>query len=264
MNIIAIDDEPLALRLLLEAIEEARPEANVEGFSDPDELVDYVKDNHVDVACLDIQIYDITGIELAKTIKEIQPRINIIFVTAYGDYVTDAMKMHASGYLRKPVVAEDIAKEFDDLRYEIEEGESLYKIKVKCFGSFEVFYPNGEIVHFSRAKSKEAFAYLVCKNGSSSTISELGTYLFEDEQYDDKKKNYIQKIVSTMSKDLEAAGLSDVIRKSYNSIAIDPKIIDCDYYHYLQEEDIPEAKYHGEFMDQYSWAEYFNNFDFYD
>lgn len=262
MNIIAIDDELPALNLLLEAINEAKPDATVTGFSDPDELVEYVKNNTVDVACLDIQIYDITGIELAKTIKEMQPRVNIIFVTAYGDYVTEAMKMHASGYLRKPVVAQDISRELEDLRYEINAGETAYKMKVKCFGSFEAFLPSGEIVRFSRAKSKEAFAFLICKNGSSSTIRELGNALFEDEPYDDKKKNYIQKIISTMNKDLDAAGLGDVVRKSYNSISVDTKLIDCDYYHYLSGENTPESVYHGEFMIQYSWAEYYNNFDF--
>lgn len=261
MNIIAIDDELPALNLLLEAIKEARPQAEINGFSDPDDLIEYVKNNQVDVACLDIQIYDITGIELAGIIKEMQPRINIIFVTAYGEYVSDAMKMHASGYLRKPVVAQDIMRELDDLRYEVATEGEHYSIKVKCFGSFEVFYPNGDIVHFSRAKSKEAFAYLICKNGSGCTISELGGILFEDEPYDDKKKNYIQKIISTMNKDLDAAGISDVVRKSYNSISVNPKLIDCDYYHYLNGETTPEATYRGEFLDQYSWAEYYNNFD---
>ena len=260
MKVIAIDDEYLALNLLVEAIEEARPDAEVHGFSDPDELLEYAKENPVDIACLDIQIYDVLGTELAKKLKEMQPRINIIFVTAYGEYVSDAMKMHASGYLRKPVVAEDIAREFSDLRYEIENKESSLKIKVKCFGSFEVFFPNDEIFHFSRAKSKEAFAYLICKNGSSSTINELGSILFEDEPYDEKKKNYIQKIISAMNKDLEAAGIADVVRKSYNSIAVDTKLIDCDYYHYLAGEATLESAYHGEFIDQYSWAEYYNDF----
>lgn len=262
MNIIAIDDELPALNLLLEALNEVKPDSDIKGFSDPDELIEYVKNNQVDVACLDIQIYDILGTDLANEIKEMQPRVNIIFVTAYGEYLSDAMKMHASGYIRKPVVAKDIARELEDLRYEINGSDSEVKVKVKCFGSFEVFYPNGELVHFSRAKSKEAFAYLICKNGSSSTINELGTILFEDEPYDDKKKNYIQKILSALNKDLDAAGMTDIIRKSYNSIAINPKLIDCDYYHYLNGEANIESVYHGEFIDQYSWAEYYNDFYF--
>ena len=262
MNIIAIDDELPALNLVLEALKEARPEASITGFSDPDELVEYVANNKVDVACLDIQIYDTTGIEIAEKIQNIQPQINIVFVTAYGDYVTDAMKMHASGYIRKPVNVDDIRRELDDLRYVVKEKSDGPILKVKCFGNFEVFDMDGNVIHFSRTKSKEAFAYLVVKNGSSCTINEMGSELFEDDAYDSKKKSYIQKIISTMNKDLEAIGVQNVIRKSYNSIAVDTSLIDCDYYHYLKEEDVPEAKYHGEFMNQYSWAEYYNDFAF--
>lgn len=262
MNIVAIDDELPALNLLLAALKEVRPDANITGFSDPDELIEYVEENKTDVACLDIQIYDTTGIEIADVLRKLQPKINIIFVTAYGDYVNDAMKMHASGYLRKPIVPDDIRRELEDLRYTIEEEVSPKLLKVKCFGNFEVFDAKGEIVHFSRAKSKEAFAYLICKNGSSCTINEMGGELFEDEPYDSKKKNYIQKIISTMNKDLEAAGVQDVIRKSYNSISVDTSLIDCDYYQYLAGDDSPEAMYRGEFINQYSWAEYYNNFDF--
>lgn len=260
MRIIAIDDELPALHLLLDAIIEVKPDAEVHGFSDPDELMEYVKHNPIDAACLDIQIYDVLGTELAKTIKEIHPQVNIIFVTAYGDYVSEAMRMHASGYLRKPVTASDIAREFSDLRYQPGDKKAAFRMKVKCFGNFEIFFPNGDIVRFSRAKSKEAFAYLICKNGSTCTVSELGGILFEDEPYDDKKRNYIQKILSSMSKDLEAVGMADVIRKSYNSIAVDSKLIECDYYQYLKGEDTPEAAYRGEFMEQYSWAEYYRNF----
>lgn len=261
MNIIAIDDELPALNLLLAALKEVKPDANIEGFSDPDEILEYAEENKVDVACLDIQIYETTGIEIADKLRKIHPRINIIFVTAFGDYVTDAMKMHASGYLRKPITADDIRRELEDLRYELSKDDNKI-LKIKCFGNFEVFDKDGNILHFSRAKSKEAFAYLVCKNGSSCTINEMGSEMFEDEPYDSKKKNYIQKIISTMNKDLEAAGVAEVIRKSYNSIALDVSLVDCDYYHYLLDEDVPEAQYHGEFMSQYSWAEYYNDLDF--
>lgn len=261
MNIVAIDDELPALNLLLDALEEVRPDASIIGFSDPDEFIEYVEENKVDVACLDIHIYDTTGIELADTIRKLQPRINIIFVTAFGDYVTDAMKMHASGYLRKPVTADDIRKELEDLRYEIEDSDGKL-LKVKCFGNFEVFDMEGNILHFSRAKSKEAFAYLICKKGSSCTLNEMGGELFEDEVYDAKKKNYLQKIVSTMVKDLEDAGVGDVIRKSYNSIAVDVDLVDCDMFRYLAEDDSPEVSFHGEFMSQYSWAEYYNDFEY--
>lgn len=262
MVIVAIDDEMPALNLLLGTLKEVRPDDEIVGFSDPDDIIEYVENNKIDVACLDIQIYDTTGIIIAEKIKKLQPRVNIIFVTAFGDYVTDAMKMHASGYLRKPITAEDIRKELSDLRYEVIEESKKPILRVKCFGNFEVFDMEGNTIHFSRAKSKEAFAYLVCKNESSCTINEMGSEIFEDEPYDSKKKSYIQKIISTMNKDLESIGALAVIRKSYNSISIDIKRVDCDYYRYLLGEDSPETTYRGEFMNQYSWAEYYNDFSF--
>lgn len=261
MRIIAIDDEVLALDYLVNTLKTIRPEEEIIPFDDPDELLSYAEDNSVDIAFLDIRIYDTTGLEIAKKLKSMHPRINIVFVTAYGEYVSDAMRMHASGYLTKPFSAEDLKRELADLRYDVTEDKTEPTIiSAKCFGNFEVFNSKGDIIKFSRAKSKEAFAYLVCRNGSSCTVGELVGILFEDEPMDAKKKSYIQKIISIMVKDLEAAGVAGVIRKNYNSLAIDVKLIDCDYYKLLIDKTRTDLEYNGEFMSQYSWAEYFNVF----
>lgn len=59
----------------------------------------------------------VSGIDVAKQLKEIIPDINIIFVTGYDEYTKDAMAMHASGYIEKPVTAGKVRKETEDLRY---------------------------------------------------------------------------------------------------------------------------------------------------
>lgn len=259
MRIIAIDDERPALCLLLDAVREACPDAEIEGFQDPAELLEYAEANAVDIAFLDIQIYDVLGTEIAMKLKKIYPRINIIFVTAYDNYVSDAMRMHASGYIRKPVRAEDIRREVKDLRYELKETPD-YLASARCFGNFDLFTPDGNPISFSRAKSKELLAYLICRQGSSCTVSELGGVLFEDEPYDRKKKVYLQKIIFDMMKDLEHVGISELIRKSYNSISVNPQKLKCDYYDYLNNESGAEKLYRGHFMDQFSWAEEFNSF----
>lgn len=261
MRIIAIDDEIIALNYLVSTLKTVRPEEEIVDFQDPDELMEYAKDHPIDIAFLDIRIFDTSGIDIAKKLKSLYPLINVIFVTAYGEYVSDAMRMHASGYLTKPYSVEDVKRELADLRYDVvEEDADPTILTVKCFGNFEVFNKKGDIIKFSRAKSKEAFAYLICRNGASCTIGELVGILFEDEAVDSKKKSYIQKILSVMVKDLETAGVAGVIRKTYNSIAIDAKLIECDYYKYLKDKDDSEIENDGEFMSQYSWAEYFNVF----
>jgi len=54
-----------------------------------------------------------TGVEVAKKLKEINPKMNIIFVTGFSDYKGDAMDMKASGYIMKPVTAEEVKAELD-------------------------------------------------------------------------------------------------------------------------------------------------------
>ena len=79
----------------------------------------------------------------------------------------------------KPVTKEKVQKELQDLRFPIVP-KSNALLKVQCFGNFDVFTPNGEHVKFERSRSKEIFAYLVHRNGSSCTTKEIAAALFED------------------------------------------------------------------------------------
>lgn len=254
MTIVAIDDERPARMMLLSAIEEVEPGAQVVGFDDPDELIEYARENHIDIACLDIQIYDVSGVDIARQLQEIQKDINIIFVTAYEGYMPEAFKLHASGYVTKPVDVEALREEFKNLRHDLDKHKDVL-MKIVCFGNFEVFDKEGNIIKFSRSRAKEAFAYLVSLNGSSCTIGELSAVLFGDDCGEEKNKSYLQKILSSMNKDLTKAGVSEVLRKSFNSIAIDTGKVDCDFYRYKQGDEEALDAYMGEFMNQYSWAE---------
>ena len=79
MKILALDDSEPALKLLTSAIIEARPEADVFAFGKPSELLDFAKNNNCDVAFLDIQMWGISGLSVAKELKDYYPKINIIF-----------------------------------------------------------------------------------------------------------------------------------------------------------------------------------------
>ena len=190
MRILCVDDEPLMLQMLEMAVREARPDADITAFSKQTDLLSEAKENGCDIAFLDIHMRGMNGVELAKKLKEVNPKMNIIFVTGFSEYTGDAMRLHASGYIMKPVTAEDIAKELDDLRFPIVPKDNAL-LKVQCFGNFDVFTPDGKPVHFERSRSKEIFAYLVHRHGSSCTIKEIGAALFEDEPYDKKQQGYL-------------------------------------------------------------------------
>ena len=255
MHIIAVDDEPLALGLLVRAIQEACPNALVNQFLSGNEALQFLESNRCDVAFLDIRMRGIDGLSLAKRIKELNPQCNLIFVTGYSEYTGDALSMHASGYIMKPVSAESVQAELEDLRHPVTILPNAL-LRIHCFGNFEVFSVDGQPLKFSRTKAKELFAYLVYRRGSSCSTRELAAVLFEDSEYSTKQMLYLQKIISSMMQTLRAHRAADVVHKTYNAISLNEEAVDCDYYRFLRM-DVPSINtYTGEFMTQYSWAEF--------
>ncbi|MCR5031974.1 MAG: response regulator [Lachnospiraceae bacterium] len=110
-TIIAVDDERLALEGLLSAIHKAEPDANVLGFRNPEEALEYAKNNQPDVAFLDMELRTTNGIEVGRKLRKMHAKIGIIFQTGFREYVDDAAKIHANGYILKPITAEKVHNE---------------------------------------------------------------------------------------------------------------------------------------------------------
>ncbi|MGN0817982.1 MAG: LytR/AlgR family response regulator transcription factor [Candidatus Coproplasma sp.] len=258
MTIIAADDEPLMLNRLVRAIKECCPQADVASFSKPSELIAWAEENSFDCAFLDIRMRGVSGIDIAAKLKESRPESNIVSVTGYGEYAGEAMSMHASGYILKPVTREKVERELSDLRYP----KAAQKIiRVKCFGNFDVYAMDGEKVVFSRSKSKELFAYLVYKSGSFCTVGEIAAAIFDDEDGDEaKRRAYLRVLLHDLMNSLKQAGAEGVISKTYGGISCNPGLIDCDWYRFNEGDAEAIKTYAGEFMNQFSWAEAVNGY----
>ncbi|MEG0546533.1 MAG: response regulator [Oscillospiraceae bacterium] len=255
MKILAADDEVLALEMLTQALGEACPDAEIFSFTKLSKLLVFAANTTCDVAFIDIQMPGMTGLELAKKLKIMWPNINIIFVTGFDEYTKDALAMHVSGYIMKPVTVAKIEVELANLRHPIPQKRTAV-LKVKSLGNFDVFTPTGELVHFERTKAKEVLAYLVYRRGASCTVKEIAAALFEDEEYDKKQQNYLQKIISSLLQTLNSIGAEAVIVKKYNSLAVDVTLLECDYYQFIERNSTTINEYSGEFMSQYPWAEF--------
>ena len=256
MRMLCVDDEPLMLKMLEMAIREAKPDADITAFRKQEELLEDAKKNGCDIAFLDIHMRGMNGVELARKLKAVNPKMNIIFVTGFSEYKGDAMDMKASGYIMKPVTKEKIEQELADLRFPIVP-KSNALLRVQCFGNFDVFLPNGDHLKFERSKSKEIFAYLVHRHGSSCSTKEIAAALFEDEPYDTKQQNYVQQLIHSMIKSLKAAGAEAAIVRSYNALAVNVDVLDCDYYRFQELDAGAVNAYQNEYMSQYYWAEFF-------
>lgn len=254
MHVIAVDDEPLALSSLARTLREAVPSCTLDEFSLPEEAVEHACAHEVDVALLDIEMPGMTGIECARRLKSVRPDVKIVFVTSYDHYALEAFSVHATGYLLKPVACGDLLRELT-FAYGcgIERPEAL--LRVQTFGGFEA-WAHGRRLVFKRAKSKELLALLVDKHGAGVSAREASAVLWEDEPYTQTRRSYYQTVVAGLRKTLQAAGASDVLVKSWNSLAVDVDRIDCDSYRFAQGDPIAVNGYRGDYLPAYSWAEF--------
>lgn len=254
MKIFAADDERYSLKQLEQAIREMAPQADVAVFQDPEELLEYASEHSCDVAFLDIEMGAVSGIDVAKQLKFLYPAVNIVFVTAYSQYLQDAFKLHANGYLMKPIKKEEVAEELNALRMPLVLLPKKDMLVAKCFGTFDAFV-NGKSLKFERSKTKELLAYLIDRRGNAVTSGDIRAVLWEDSATDKSSGTYFQKIKTDLRKTLKAEGIEHVFLTGRNKYAIDPDKISCDYYDYLADKPEGVRAYNGEYMSQYSWGE---------
>ncbi|MCL2637042.1 MAG: response regulator [Oscillospiraceae bacterium] len=253
MKILALDDSESALKLLTGAIAEACPTAEVTAFNKPSELLEYAKENQCSIAFLDIEVWGTSGLTVAEALKEQNPNINIVFVTAYSEYATEAFELYPSGYVMKPVTKEAIERELENLRYPLD-NKSSAQLYAQTFGNFEVF-SFGIPIKFKYSKTKELFAYLIDRNGAAINTNELCAVLWEDRQDTSNLKAYLRKLISDLLTALKRIGAEDAVLKRHNSIAVIPQKITCDSYEFMKNNTTRKSAFSGQYMAQYSWAE---------
>ena len=116
-NVIMVDDRKLILTGGLPILEEVMPNATVTGFTDTSEAIAYAKANRIALAFLDIELRDMTGLELCRKLLEINPRTNVVYLTAYSDYALDAWGTGACGFMLKPITPDGVREQLKNLRY---------------------------------------------------------------------------------------------------------------------------------------------------
>ena len=256
MLIFAIDDEPKMLRLLHQAIAEAAPEEKIMDFPLGSDALQAIEAQNLcpDVVFSDIQMPPPTGLEFAVRLKKLVPDAKVVFVTGYDHYAVQSYQVHASGYILKPVRAERIREELENIMPAAQKPSG--KLQVRCFGYFEVFR-QGEPLVFARNKTRELFAFLVDRRGAAVSSEEAATVLYEDADPESMKKarQNIRNLISDMKNTLNGAGMRDVLIRKGTSLALRTDLLDCDYLRMLQGDMEAVNSFRGEYMEQYSWAE---------
>ena len=116
-NVIMVDDRKIFLSGALPILEEVMPNALITGFTRPSEAIEFAKANRIALAFLDIEMGKTNGLDLCRTLLALNPRTNVVFLTAYIEYSFDAWSTGAGGFMLKPITAEGVRAQLKNLRY---------------------------------------------------------------------------------------------------------------------------------------------------
>lgn len=117
INAIAIDDEPLALKVIESLCNKSEGINLVKTFTQPNEALKHLRKYPTDLIFCDVQMPAMTGINL---VKSLQQNTMVIFTTAFSEYAAVSYELNAIDYLLKPInqrrftQAVDKAKEYFD------------------------------------------------------------------------------------------------------------------------------------------------------
>lgn len=137
MNAICVDDEAQVLKHIVSSCQKIQLLDEVRGFTRPMDALNWVMEHPADLALLDIDMPDMSGLQMAQKLRQTNPHISIIFITAFSQYALDAYNVHPTSYLLKPF---DQARLTKEVEYALSSRmiRNPSHIVVQTFGHFEI------------------------------------------------------------------------------------------------------------------------------
>ena len=254
MTILTVDDHPESLEQLSRYARTFMPDAEFLSYESSMEALAAAREKEIDIAFLRAQLPELTGLDLGQYIKELYPMVNLIFLSENEDPCCEAMALHASGFLKGKATKEGVRYELTDLRYP-ERQKKQKRVFAQTFGNFE-FFVDGVPVNFKYSRTKELVALLINNRGSQTSNGEIIATLWEDDGDPEKKSSYLGNLRQDLQNTMNRLKLQGVLLKQRGSLAIAANQIECDLYDWLEKKRESKYQYLGDYMTQYSWAEY--------
>jgi two-component SAPR family response regulator len=254
MRILAVDDRPDGLEEMRKLTQKLQPEAELLTSASSLEALAIARKTEIDIALLRVETPELGGLDLGRYLVELNPLVNLIYVSGDEGHGYEAMSIHASGYMLEPVKQEAVRRELEDLRHPALEKEHK-RVFAQTFGNFELFV-DGKPVNFKYSRTKELVAVLVNNRGAQTTNGEIIANLWEDDGDPEKKLSYLSNLRQDLQNTFNRLRLNGIILKQRGSLAIAVDRIECDLYDWLEKKQDSKYHYMGDYMNQYSWPEY--------
>lgn len=210
LRTIIVDDEEITLKELQSMLEEHPGIVIAGSYTDPQKALDEIEYTKPDCAFLDIEMPVLDGIELAGRLIDQLSTMEVVFVTAYNHYATQAFEVNAIDYVLKPIRPERLGKAVERLLHNDGERQPQRKQEctIRCFGAFEILIGD-KAIKWKRSKSKEFIAYMLQNEGKWVT-----KYRLCEEQWADYEPEqalaYLQIAVYGARKNLREAGCTQL------------------------------------------------------
>lgn len=267
IKVAVIDDEQLAVNNLIHILKQIPDLEIVGGFTEIDPFLTCLSKNDIQLVFLDIEMPEITGLNLAARIIEEHKDIEVVFATAYNQYAVEAFELNAVDYILKPLSANRIKKTIERVKERLLRDKSVVgkKIFIRCLGGFDILV-DGKVIPFTLSKAKEILAYLINNMGKSLGWMTIADDIWPD-AYDDKKlMNNFHVASFSLRTFLNENGISEIFDYSRNIYRVDIDKFTCDflqlhdtYNEYKKTKEInthPHTFKTGEYLENlpYIWA----------
>lgn len=157
INCVIIDDEKFAINSLVNYCNQIELIHVAETFTDPHKALHYLESNTPDLVFLDIQMPEISGIQIANDLKD---RILFVFTSAYSQYAINGFNLNAVDYLLKPISFERFT-------------EAVQKVKTKYSAQSPTNLPDPESSHI---RVKVEYTNVVIENADILYIEAMDNY----------------------------------------------------------------------------------------
>lgn len=119
MTIVCVDDQPVMLKGLSRNVRQILPNAILGSFECAEDARAFAEKNGCDVLISEIELCGGDGLTLARDIRNLNPKVNIIFLTVCDEkeHAREVLGLKPSGYIVKPAKKEQLETELKNLRY---------------------------------------------------------------------------------------------------------------------------------------------------
>jgi len=237
-----VDDEKHALTLLEKNLQKTGLVEIIGQSTNGIDALQAMEHARPQVWFIDIDMPEITGLELAQQINELDERAFIVFTTAHQQYAIQAFELAATDYILKPVDYNRLLKTVERIAKEAALYETVaildhQKLQVQLLGSYQVSNRAGQFMNWRFAKERELFACMLLNNTDSIARDKLIDLLWPNDSYE-KAKIYLHTAMSVLRKNLKKLGIEQTISYKMESYMLNKSKLDCDVYkldHYIAE-----------------------------